>query len=402
PPGFAEDAVQLVRPDTLAAPSPPSHGLSIGGAKTFGITVGSNRDPSLEQSLRLNISGRVTRDVSVAAYLSDQNTPLVPEGDTEELRALDKVLIEIEGENVSATMGDYALEIDGGPLASFRRDETGAMLTASLGRTDITLAGARSAGQFRTLTFRGVDGKQGAYLLTDESGGMGISVVAGSERVWVDGARMTRGRDNDYVIDYGGGAIEFTEHRPIVSENEITVDYEFSSGDYQRDTYAGRVSLTSRGGSAGVGFSFFRELDDRGANASAAFSSKELAVLEAAGDDTELAHDDGIDSVGVGNGDYNLVETDTVSFFRYAEPPGSGEYDLHFEREEGGDYVYDYVAGHYTYAEGAGDYRLGRRLPMPADHGLAVVDGRLDLGRGGYVEASAAVSDFDRNTYSEL
>ena len=396
PPGFAEDALLLERPDTPAVSPPPSHGLSIGGAKTFGITVGSNRDPSLEQSLRLNVSGQVTRDVSVAAYLSDQNTPLVPEGDTEELRALDKVLIEIEGENVSATMGDFALEIEGGPLASFRRDETGAMMTASLGRGDITLAGARSSGQFRTLTFLGVDGKQGAYLLTDESGGTGISVVAGSERVWVDGVKMTRGRDNDYVIDYAGGAIEFTEHRPMVGENEITVDYEFSSGDYERDTYAGRASLASPGGSALIGFSFFREQDDRG---SAAFSPKELAVLEAAGDDRELAHDDGVDSVGIGNGDYNFL---AEGVFEYAGPD-SGDHDLHFEREDGGDYAYDYFTGYYTYVgDGEGDYRLGRLLPMPTDHGLAVVDGRLDLGRGGYVEASGAVSDFDRNAYSSL
>ena len=403
PPGFAEDAQLLERPDESEVPPPPSHGLTIGGAKTFGITVGSNRDASLEQSLRMNITGRVTRDVSVAAYLSDQNTRLAPEGDTEELRALDKVLIEIEGKNVAATMGDYVLGIEGGPLADFRRDATGAMLSASRGRADIMLAGARTAGQFRTLTFLGVDGKQGAYLLTDESGGTGVSVVAGSERVWVDGVKMVRGRDNDYVIDYAGGAIEFTEHRPIVRENEITVDYEFSSGDYQRDTYAGRASLTNAGGSALLGLSFFRELDDTGASASASFSAKELAVLEAAGDNRELAHDDGVDSVGVGNGDYDFVETDTVSFFSYADPPGSGSYNLHFERAGGGDYVYDYVTGHYIYAgEGEGDYSLGRYLPMPTDHGLAVVDGRLDLGRGGYVEASGAVSDFDRNTYSTL
>jgi len=399
PPGFAEDAQLLERPDESEVPPPPSHGLTIGGAKTFGITVGSNRDPSLEQSLRMNITGRITRDVSVAAYLSDQNTRLAPEGDTEELRALDKVLIEIEGENVSATMGDYVLGIEGGPLADFRRDATGAMLTASRGRGDIMLAGARTAGKFRTLTFLGVDGKQGAYLLTDESGGAGISVVAGSERVWVDGVKMARGRDNDYVIDYAGGAIEFTEHRPIVRENEITVDYEFSSGDYQRDSYAGRASLTSAGSSALLGLSFFRELDDTGASASAAFSAKELAVLEAAGDNPELAHDDGIDSVGVGNGDYSFL---AEGVFEYAGPD-SGDYDLHFEREEGGGYVYEYIAGHYTYAgEGEGDYNLGRTLPMPTDHGLAVVDGRLDLGRGGYVEASGAVSDFDHNAYSSL
>ena len=397
PDGFDDDALLLERPGSRDEARPAAHGLSIGGAKTFGITVGSNRDPSLEQSLRMNITGRITRDVSVAAYLSDQNTPLVPEGDTEELRALDKVLIEIEGENVSATMGDYALEIAGGPLADFRRDETGAKLTAKLGRVDLTLAGARSTGQFNSLTFRGVDGKQGAYLLTDTAGGAGVTVVAGSERVWVDGVQMTRGRDNDYVIDYSGGAIEFTEHRPIVSESEITVDYEFTSGDYARDTYAGRVSMSTAGGSAGAGLSFFRESDDRDASASAAFSAGELAVLEAAGDDADLAHDDGVDSVGVGNGDYDLL---AEGVFEYAGPD-SGAYDLHFERSDGGDYVYEYLAAHYTYVgPGEGEYGLGRTLPMPTDHALAVVDGRLDLPGEGRVEISGAVSDFDRNTYS--
>ncbi len=399
PAGFADDALLLERPDGQKRARPSASGLSIGGAKTFGITVGSNRDPSLEQSLRLNISGQVTRDVSVAAYLSDQNTPLVPEGDTEELRALDKVLVEIEGENVSATMGDYTLEMEGGPLADFRRDETGAKLTASIGRADVTLAGARSSGEFNSLTFRGVDGKQGAYLLTDAAGAVGVTVVAGSERVWVDGVRMTRGRDNDYVIDYSGGAIEFTERRPVVNENEITVDYEFTAGDYARDTYAGRVSLSSAGGAAGVGLSFFRESDDREASASAAFSEGELAVLEAAGDDPGLAHDDGVDSVGAGQGDYSLVGEGVFEF----AGPDSGDYDLHFERQGGGDYVYEYVAGHYTYVgPGEGDYALGRTLPMPTDHALAVVDGRLELKRDGYVELSGAVSDFDRNTYSSL
>lgn len=413
PAGFAADAVLLEPVGRQERPDAFGHGLTVGGAKTFGITVGSNRDPSLEQSLRMNVNGRLTRDVSVAAYLSDQNTPLVPEGDTEELRALDEVLIEIEAPNASATLGDYTLELDGGPLARFRRDESGATVDARLGPANVTLAGARSAGRFRSVTFRGLDGKQGAYLLTDDAGATGVSVVPGSERVWIDGLRLTRGRDNDYVIDYSGGAIEFTERRPIVSEHEITVDYEFTTDDYRRDTYAARVALWgaraggpdgdgsgayARGGGSGVGVSFFREADDRDAVASGALSDKELAVLAAAGDDPELAHDDGVDSVGVGNGDYVYV-SDGV--FEYAGVD-SGAYDLHFERVEGGDYDYDYVDGHYVYAgTGAGDYRLGRTLPMPSDHTLVAADGRLALPRGGYVEVSGALSDHDRNTFSD-
>jgi hypothetical protein len=378
----------------------PTSGLRVGGAKTFGITVGSDRDPSLEQSLRLNISGRVTRDVAVNAYLSDQNTPLVPEGDTEELRALDKVLVEIEGEGVSATMGDYELVVEGGSLSNFRRDLSGATVTADVGRAGILLAGARSSGEFASHTFRGVDGRQGPYLLVDRSGSPGVRIVAGSERVWLDGVRLRRGRDNDYVIDYAAGEIEFTEHMPVSGDREIAVDYEYLLSDYERDIYGGRATAASAGGNASLGFSFFREADDRNASASTVLTEEEIAVLASAGDDVELAHDDGVDSVGFGNGDY---EYDFDAGHYVYAGVDLGDYALSFERADGGDYKYDFDAGHYVYAGvDSGDYRLGKSLPLPGDRSLAALDARLDLADGGFITAEAAVSSFDANTFSEL
>jgi len=407
PPGLAREGVLLARADTALGRAPPT-GLRVGGAKTFGITMGSNRDPTLEQSLRLNISGNITRDVAVRAFLSDQNTPLVPEGDTEELRALDKVLIEIESERLSATMGDIVFALDGGSLASFRRELTGASFRGDLGRADLLLAGARTAGEFASLTFRGVDGKQGTYLLTDDAGAVGVSIVAGSERVWLDGERLLRGRDNDYVIDYRAGGIEFTERRRITAESEITVDYEFAVSDYDRDIYGGRARASLGSGSVTLGGTFFREADDRGASSTIALSDEQIAVLEAAGDDIELAHDDGVDSVGAGNGDYERAYLPDfgLSAFRYAGPD-SGDFDLSFERADDGDYATEYFPEHDVFAfayvgAGAGDYRLGRGLPLPSDLVLSALDGRLAFGDGGYIEAEAALSEFDANTFSEL
>ena len=377
----------------------PATGLRVGGAKTFGMTVGSDRDPSLEQSLRLNISGRVTRDVSVSAYLSDQNTPLVPEGDTEELRSLDKVLIEIEGEGVSATMGDYELAVDGGSLCDVRRDLTGAMVAARTGPFEALLAGARSSGEFVTHRFRGVDGRQGPYLLIDNSGAAGVQVVAGSERVWLDGVRLRRGRDNDYVIDYAAGELEFTEHVPISSDREVAVDYECTLSDYERDIYGGRIFTSTADAGSSIGLSFFREADDRGASASTLLTEDDEALLAAAGDDESVARDDGVDFVGTGNGDYTL---DPVGIFEYAGAD-SGDYDLHFERADDGDYDYDFGAGHYVYAgDGAGDYRLGRSLPLPSERNVAAFDARLALPGDGFLVAEAAVSSHDANTFSEL
>jgi len=388
-------SLRVTEPDRASVGS----NLRVGGAKTFGVSVGSDRDLKLEQSLRLNVEGRVTRDVSVRAYLSDQNTPLLPEGDTEELRSLDKVLVEIEGKDVSATMGDVVLDMTSGSLLSMRRELEGVMVTGARGPLSVLLAGAQASGEQASAAFVGVDGKQGPYLLPNASGAVGVTIVAGSERVWLDGERLKRGSDNDYVIDYASGELQFSETRAITAESRIEVDYEYATSDFDRDIYGGSASLRSADGRMEFGAAYFRESDDDSSPTGVDLSDEDLALLAAAGDDIELAHDDGVDSVGYGNGDYERLPDGT---FEYAGAD-SGSFELDFERSDGGDYAYDYIAEHYYYVgDGVGTHRLGRQLPLPTDASLLAVNGALRMESGGFVEAEAALSTYDRNTLSDL
>ena len=366
--------------------------LRVDGSKTFGITVGSNRDPTLEQSLRLNVAGRIAGDVSVRAYLSDQNIPLRPEGDTEELRALDEVLIELESSRGTATLGDFVLRADRSRLATLERELSGAQVEGRMGPGAFLLAGARADGEFRSLTFRGVEGKQGKYVL-----GPGGPVVAGSESVWIDGVPARRGSDNDYIIDYDAGTVEFTETNPITSETEISVDYEFAVGDYARDVYA--VSGGVGTPDAGIGITWVREADDRDSPSTFALGDEERAILAGAGDDPLEAFDAGVDSLGPGLGDYDRV---APGVFEYAGRD-SGSYDLTFERLEGGAYEYDYVGGYYVHVgEGEGTHRLGLSLPLPAALDVVALDARRSLRDVLWVDAEAALSRYDANTFSEL
>jgi hypothetical protein len=398
-PALFPGGAPLVADAAASRQEPPGAALRVGGAKTFGITVGSDRDLSLEQSLRLSVSGNVTDAVAVNAYLTDQNTPLVPEGDTEELRALDRVLVEIESERAWATMGDIRFAMEGGTLASVRRELSGVAASARVGPATVLVAGARLEGEFASALFRGVDGKQGPYLLSGAGGAAGAVIVAGSERVWVDGRAMTRGADRDYVIDYAAGEIRFTERRPVSSDSEITVDYEYALAEYPRDIYGARGSTPLLDGAAEVGVTLIREADDRSSPEGTPLTDEDAAALEAAGDDPSLARDDGVSFVGAGEGDY--VEA-SPGVFEYAGAD-SGDYDLVFERFDGGDYDYDYPSGSYVYAgPGEGRYRLGRTLPMPTELGLLAGDARLSLPGGGSVGLEGAVSSKDENTFSSL
>src|SRR6185436_17275051 len=87
-------------------------------------------------------------------------------------------------------------------------------------------------------------------LLAPAIGESNEGIVAGSEAIWLDGARLKRGADADYVIDYGASTVTFTIHRPITAQSRIAVDFEAASSRYRRSLYAASTqgNVPGRGG----------------------------------------------------------------------------------------------------------------------------------------------------------
>ena len=59
-------------------------------------------------------------------------------------------------------------------------------------------------------------------------------ILAGSEKVFIDGEQMVRGYDNDYIIDYNLAEITFNNKVVITQFTRIRVDYEFFDQNYSR------------------------------------------------------------------------------------------------------------------------------------------------------------------------
>jgi hypothetical protein len=421
-----------VRTDTVAGQpvkvSRPSAPFSIddlfgtnlqkSGSIVRGFTIGSNRDLSLSSGFRMQMSGNLTSDVSIIAALTDDNSPIQPEGTTRTLQEVDKVFIEVRGEDASATVGDFNLRTTGSEFANISRKLRGAkgLLQYRTGGTDgdALVSGASARGKFASNQFQGIDGVQGPYLLSGQNGERDIIVIAGTERVYIDGEQMVRGELNDYTIDYAVGEVTFTPHRLVSRVTRIVVDLEYTDRQFSRNFFAAQSNSSFLNRRLTLSATFFQENDDQDSPIDASLTDSDREILRQAGNDRARAVRSGVDSAGPGKGQYERIDSTVrsstggdsiVTTYRY-DPADSlrSIYRITFEfvGAGNGDYrkislqQYDFVGAR------RGDYLPVRHLAMPSSHRLAdlavaaqpLEDLRLD---GEY-----SLSGYDANRFSSI
>ena len=397
------DSLRIVRGESSATPADRlarivDEDLTIGGAKTVAIEVGSNQDASVEQSLRVSVNGRIGEDVKLTALLSDQNIPLQPEGNTQRLEELDEVLIRVDAPRGEATLGDFVATRDATGFGDLERRLSGGQATVRGGPGFVRGVGGSARGEFRTLEFRGVDGKQGPYVLA----GAGLNptgvIVAGSERVWADGRQLTRGDAHDYVIDYSRGEIEFTNRLLITKDTEIAVDFEVAEQAFRRNFYLGETAMGAGDAAVRWRVGIASETDDHDP-LNITLDDDRRAALEAAGDSLVLVPGA---VCGVEEGDY----VEVGDHFEYAGVD-SGTCDVAFTPvgAGAGDYVRDRdldtgLTFFRFVGEGFGDFTPGLLLAAPRASTLADTGMRIRLDSGFSLDADGAFSREDRNTLS--
>lgn len=293
PPRIEEEPLRLI---------PASSALQHNGSITRGMLVGNNRDVTLESGLRMQLAGPLSEQVHVQAVLTDENTPILPEGTTQRIEEFDRVFIGLDVPHARAELGDFDFRFAGGEFSAFSRRLQGASVTTSLpggghvgGRAKA--AGAVARGLFRSQEIEPVDGVQGPYRLEGAEGERFVLVVPGSEAVFVDGERLERGETNDYIIDYATAEISFTSNRMVTADLRIKVEFQYSTSSFTR-TLAGaememhflqRPETAERGMSGRFGISVIREADSRDFSEEFGFGAEDSLALARAGDGTAMA-----------------------------------------------------------------------------------------------------------------
>jgi hypothetical protein len=379
--------------------------LRLSGSKTVGVNVGSNRDLGLDQSLRVTMVGKVAKDLEVNAFLTDDNLPVQPEGNTEELKYLDRVSVQVKAKHTEVQLGDFTSVLASSQLSSYRRELRGVAANVNAGGQRFSAGGGLAKGRFKTATFTGREGVQGPYELLPARRFNAVIILAGTERVYFNGRVLKRGSENDYTIDYNRGTVTFMERVAVTNDSEIVIDYEMSEDNYERTTVTGGWTLVRPDSAFGLRASFFQESDDTGKPAFGSIGAEDAKVLASAGDDPAKATTSGIEHVEPGKGDYILVPADSLPA-RFVFAASEGEYRLDFYEVGSlkGDYVVDgFTTGgnvKYRYAgEGKGDFLIGRFLPLPERMRLFTLGGAAARGAL-FLEAEGDVSVHDRNLLS--
>lgn len=373
-----------------------------------GVSLRSNSGMALQSGLNIELQGKISEDISIVGSLTDQNIPIQPEGNTQTIEEIDKVFIQVQMPHEIITFGDYECSQSSTPLSRYQRKLQGVLVESERSGSMTRLSGAVTRGQFASNYFQGQEANQGPYQLTGREGETAIIVLAGTERVWINGEPLTRGETNDYVIDYSTAEITFTPYRLITSDSRISVDFQYSNLVYQKNIWLARNTTAFGDGRVQLSAGVISETDDRDNPIELTLSDADIDHLKILGDQTEKAFQSTIHEDS--NGVYLFDERDSILV--YVGPGGTHSASF-YNVGERGSYRKDYSVDPYCFqfvdksdptateseiSEAV--YLPVKPLKLPTAQRLYHLSGKWQPLHNVTVQSEVAGSDFDRNTFS--
>ena len=394
----------------------PFDGLTTAGSLTRGITIGNNQNSVLNSALDLQISGKISDKVTLRASIQDNNIPLQEGGYSQKLDEFDQIFIELSSEKWNIRAGDLFLENRNSKLLNFNKKVQGLSSRFEFGNTNskttVFASAALVRGKYAKSTFVGQEGNQGPYKLRGANGELYVLVISGSERVYVNGILLTRGENNDYIIDYNAGEIKFTSIFPITSEMRISIEYQYSDRNYTRFiTYAGATQDNEKWS---IGGYLYSENDMKNQPLQQNLSTDQVQSLINAGDNPNLmsASSAYLDTFSENKILYKKTVINGVSVFVYSNIPTDELYNVKFSLVGNnlGNYVlssaaaigkiYSYVAPINGIPQG--NYEPIVRIIAPTEIQIATVLGKFKPTEKTNVDFEIGISNNDNNLFSSI
>lgn len=399
-------------------------GLTRNGSISRGITFGNNQDVFVNSSLNLQLAGKLGDNVDILAAITDENIPVQPEGNTQQLQDFDKVFIQLSNKTNKLIAGDFELKRPDSYFMNFYKKGQGGYFTTEnslnnynsekkmILRSGISLA--VSKGKFSRNTLLVKEGNQGPYRLTGSNGESFIIVLSGTEKIYFDGEQLVRGSQNDYVIDYNTAEISFTAKRLITKDSRIVAEFEYSDKNYARSLIY--INNEFESNKLKIKFNLYSEQDSKNQPLAIDLDSSKKAVMANVGDSVQFAFYPTADSIQFNRNSVlyqrkdTLVSSGLYSIYIYSTNPDSAYWRVNFSDvgSNRGDYIQDITSANgrvFKWIEPIGGIHRGNYQPVtllitPKKQRMITTGAEYKFNKRNIISVEGASSNYDVNLFS--
>ena len=215
-------------------------GLNTSGNITRSIAIGNNQNAVLNSELNLQISGKLSENITLKATIQDANLPTQNVGYSQNLQEFDQVFIAIDSPNWNIRAGDITVSEQNSRFGSFSKKLQGLQINTQFLNDQQDQANSYASfalvrGVFRNSEIKPIQGNQGPYFLFESTSENALQfILSNSETVYVNGLPLKKGTGQKYTINYNTAQIEFKPNFPISSDMRIRVTYQYSNQSYNR------------------------------------------------------------------------------------------------------------------------------------------------------------------------
>jgi len=384
-------------------------GLKTSGYINRGITSGNNQSTVANSSMDINIEGKLSDKVAIRANIFDTNIPLQENGYSQSITDFDRIFIELYSKDWRVKAGDISLKNESSYFLAFEKQVSGLEVAASINtNTKIAASGAIVRGQFSSYDFVGIEANQGPYKIFGPNNEPNFVIIAGSEKVFVNGSKINKGINEDYLIDYNIGEVRFNTTFPITNDMRIRVEFQFSNRNYTRFiSYEKAEYKTNNVELSGY---FYNENDVKNQPIQVNLTAAQKQILANTGNNTNLmvgesAYPDVFDANRIL---YKKVQSGTNDYFEYSTNENDNLFSVTFSNVNNneGDYILSetFANGNVFVYVGTnlGNYQPITQLIAPTKLQVAVLNSSYKPSKKTTILTEVAFSNNDQNLFSTI
>jgi len=395
-----------------------SSGLKKSGSISRGLSFGNNQNVSLNSTLNLELSGDIAPNLKILASVTDKNIPMQPEGNTSKLQEFDQVFIQIYNDKFKLIAGDFWINKPPGYFLTYKKRGQGISTeyqwkNATGGNWKSSAAVGLSKGKYARQIIQGIEGNQGPYRLKGNENEPFIIALSGTEKVYIDGRLLSRGQENDYLINYNTAEVTFTSRNNITKDARIVIEFQYSDQNYARSLATANISFQKN--KFDFWLNSYSEQDAKNQTLQQSLSNPQKLLLASVGDSLQQANALSIDSIGFIENQNMYRKIDSLGYSNvlvYSIDPkqaynqciftyvGTNKGNYVFEKFNALGKIFHWVKP--INGQPQGDYEPIRLLITPKQKQFITSGFSYKFSKQNSIETEFASSKNDQNTFSQL